>query len=195
VIDQKLDLPRRTVQLSDRQPILMAQGGQPDRFGVDGSDLPGWRPEARAAAMSRVGTRTSRCPAASRSRSSRRVMFRQSSAAKLTCGHCWAQLTRAKCPSLVAGTVFSASRRPTSSRATAVWVRLWESVPIITMYSSPSDHRCRKRPSEAGTPLSSTRQAPGSPASDRLGYAQRPTAATAPTTGKRQALRITQRCS
>jgi hypothetical protein len=29
----------------------------------------------------------------------------------------------------------------------------------------------------------------------RPGYAQRPATATAPTTGKRQALRITQRCS
>jgi hypothetical protein len=33
--DQQLDLPGRTVQLSNRQPGVMAQGGQRDRFGVD----------------------------------------------------------------------------------------------------------------------------------------------------------------
>ena len=48
--------------------------------------MPGWRPCARAAAISRVGTRTSRCPAASKSRSSRRVIFRQSSPRKAHLG-------------------------------------------------------------------------------------------------------------
>ena len=35
VIDQQLDLPGGTVQLSDRKPVAMAQDGQRDRFGVD----------------------------------------------------------------------------------------------------------------------------------------------------------------
>lgn len=35
VIDQQLDLPDGTVQLGDRQPVVMAQGGQRDSFGVD----------------------------------------------------------------------------------------------------------------------------------------------------------------
>lgn len=86
VIDQQLDLPGGTVQLGDRQPVMMAQGGQRDRFGVDRVGLPGWRPCARAWAISRVAIRTSRCPAASRSRSSRRVMLRQSSPRKAHLG-------------------------------------------------------------------------------------------------------------
>lgn len=34
VIDQQLDVPGGTVQPDDRQPVVMAQGGQCDRFDV-----------------------------------------------------------------------------------------------------------------------------------------------------------------
>ena len=50
----------------------------------------------RAPAISRVGTRTTCWPAASRSRSSRRVRCRQSSRANRTSGHCAAQVTSAR---------------------------------------------------------------------------------------------------
>jgi hypothetical protein len=49
-----------------------------------------------------------------------------------------------------------------------VWVRLWESIPIITICSSAQIIAVRKRPSEAGTPLSSTRQAPIKPVGAEL---------------------------
>jgi hypothetical protein len=35
MIDQQRDLPGGTIQLSDRQPVMMAQGGQRNRFGID----------------------------------------------------------------------------------------------------------------------------------------------------------------
>ena len=62
----------------------------------------------RSAAISRVGTRTTRQPALSRSASSRRVRWRQSSSANRTSANCADQRTSSRCPSLLVRTVFVA---------------------------------------------------------------------------------------
>lgn len=87
VVGEQLDLPRGPVQLGGRQ-VGLAQRGVRDRQRSSRSDLPGWRSPRRSAAVSRAGTRTTACPARSRSPSSRRVRCRQSSTANSTKSHC-----------------------------------------------------------------------------------------------------------
>ena len=57
VLDQQLDLPGGTVQLSNQQPVVTAKAINATASASIGSDLPGWRPCVRAAAISPVGTR------------------------------------------------------------------------------------------------------------------------------------------
>ena len=64
---------------------------------------------------------------------------------------------RLSCPQPLVRTVFTANRRPTSSTATTVCVRLCESVPIMTMPCEllrAEEYQTRRV--EAGTPQSST---------------------------------------
>ncbi|CFD65874.1 Uncharacterised protein [Mycobacterium tuberculosis] len=100
-----------------------------------GSDLPRLRADLRVWAISLVGTRTTCWPAASRSRSRRADMLRQSSMPQISsrpnCSR--AHMMAVACPAVVALTVFSPSWRPTSSVATKVWLYLCASVPTTTM--------------------------------------------------------------
>jgi hypothetical protein len=72
VIREQLDLPRWPIKLGNRQ-IRVLQRGHRDRRGIDRVGLAALPPRAPAAAISWVGTRITCSPAASRSRSRRRV--------------------------------------------------------------------------------------------------------------------------
>jgi hypothetical protein len=90
-----------------------------DRASI-GSLLPGSRFERRAPAMSLGGTRTTVSPAAGRSRSRRRVRWRQSSKAHVRSRQRRAQRRSSRCPAGAVDTVRSASLRPVPSTATTV---------------------------------------------------------------------------
>ena len=100
-----------------------------------GSDFPRVRADARTCAIIFGGTRTTGCPAVSRSRSSRADRCRQSSIAHVSPSpNCVLAHDRAlPCSGVVASTVSCPSCFPTSSTATNVWVRLCTSAPTTTM--------------------------------------------------------------
>ena len=168
MIDEQPHLPGRAVQLGHRQ-VRFAQrrhGRPPRRRSGRTCPAPGRR--VGRPAISRVGTRTILAPAAEQVRSSRRVRCRQSSTAKRTCsplrrpGH-----AAPDGPSL---SVPPRSTRPAGARrrrrATTVWVRLWESAPIMTTSACSKIGRMRDRASaspEAGTPQSGRAHAPIKP--------------------------------
>ena len=130
-----------------------------------GSDLPRVRANLRAWFINFGATRTTFCPADSRSRSSRADKLRESSIPHSTSppNSVRAQTSALACPAVVAATTFSPSLRPTSSTATKVWVRLCTSVPTTTMvvasFTRRGDHGWAGRRTHLSrgeaTPLSS----------------------------------------
>ncbi len=147
-----------------------------------GSDLPNERALLRALAISFGGTRTIRSPAASRSRSSRRERWRQSSTAHDRSPLCLAaHATSSRWSPLVVPVVRCASCRPWASTNTTVCERLCASIPIITMRLSllPLEGLARDRSagiSQLGrchAPLKPRRPVPRSPCGPHNGHQPR----------------------
>jgi hypothetical protein len=130
VVDQQLDLPGGRSWPAVGRSGSRSAARATARASI-GSDLPRARTAWRAPAISHGGTRSTRSPAASRSRSSRPVTCRQSSTAHLRSS---GQRRRAQpsswpCPSVRAATVVWSSWRPAWSTATTVWVSLCDQRP------------------------------------------------------------------